>query len=263
MRAGGGRLSALAAAALSLVLLSGHAQAARDEAALHACLRANLFDDTVSQDIAITQTDSGGLVKRLNGRWHWQRGDAAQRGMLRLTAPVELNGAAYLFVNQGGRESFWLYLPSVGKVRKVVGATVAQSLFGSGLSAFDLKFLFSGLVGGEFRYIEPARVGSRGGERWRYRPPAAPDILYDRVDLVIDDQWCLPIRADLYGGVPWKTMEVDPASVSRQAGRWRAGRVLLSDLRAGNRSEIRLGVERTGVALPARLFDPRSFHRPP
>lgn len=248
---------------LAVLLLSAcavPALAVRDEAALRACLRANLFDDTVAQDIAITQTDAGGKVKRLNGRWYWQRRDAGQRAMLKLSAPVELEGAAYLLVTEAGRESFWLYLPSVGKVRKVVGATVAQSLFGSGLSAFDLKFLFSGLGGGQFRYVGTDQRGGRSGERWRYLPPSAPDILYDKVDLVIDDLWCLPTRADLFGGVPWKTLEVDPATVSKRDGRWRAGRVLLTDLRAGNRSEIRLGPESTATSLPPGLFDPRRFH---
>lgn len=251
-----------AIAGLLLVLaLCQPAAAARDEAALRACLRANLFSRTVSQDISITQTEAGGGVKRLAGRWHWQRDDRTQRGMMKLSAPDELKGAAYLFVNEGGKESFWLYLPSVGKVRKVVGATVAQSLFGSGLSAFDLKFLFSGLTGGAFGYVGPEKVGVRGGERWRYTPPIAQDILYDRVDLVIDDLWCLPLKAELYGGVPWKTMTVDPASVSQQNGRWRAGRFLLTDLRMGSRSEVRLGVENTDVALPAALFDPKRYYR--
>ena len=254
----------MAAAGLLVGLALSHpASAARSEADLRACLRANLFDSTVSQDIAITQTDSGGAVKRLNGRWYWQRRDGSQRAMLKLSAPAELDGAAYLFASEGGKESFWLYLPSVGKVRKVVGATVAQSLFGSGLSAFDLKFLFSGLVGGQFNYVGTDTVAGRSGERWRYRPPQAPDILYDKVDLVIDDIWCLPTKADLYGGVPWKTMEIDPASITKQGGRWRAGRVLLTDLRAGNRSEVRLGTEQTAAALPADLFDPRKFYRSP
>lgn len=238
-------------------------RAARSETDLRACLRANLFASTISQDIAITQTETGGSVKRLAGRWHWQRDERVQRGMMKLRAPDELKGAAYLFVNEGGKESFWLYLPSIGKVRKVVGATVAQSLFGSGLSAFDLKFLFSGLTGGAFGYVGAEKVGARSAERWRYTPPIAQDILYDRVDLVIDDVWCLPLRADLYGGVPWKTMTVDPASVSKQDGRWRAGRFLLTDLRMGSHSEVRLGVEKTGDALPVALFDPRRYYRQP
>ena len=64
-----GRPPAVAGLLLAL-LLGGPAAAARDEAALRACLRANLFSDTVSQDIAITQTETGGAVKKLAGRWH-------------------------------------------------------------------------------------------------------------------------------------------------------------------------------------------------
>lgn len=256
------RPGGLAATALLLALaVAWPARAARSEADLRACLRANLFTNTISQDIAITQTEADGAVKRLAGRWHWQRDERVQRGMMKLSAPDELKDAAYLFVNEGGRESFWLYLPTIGKVRKVVGATVAQSLFGSGLSAFDLKFLFSGLQGGAFGYVGPEKIGTRSGERWRYTPPIAQDILYDRVDLVIDDIWCLPVRADLYGGVPWKTMTVDPASVSKRDGRWQAGRFLLKDLRMGTQSEVRLGVEKSSAALPAALFDPRRYYR--
>ncbi len=247
----------------ALVLAAAPASAARDEAALRACLRANLPSAAVSQDIVITQTDAGGAVKRLSGRWYWQRSDSRQRAMLKLSAPEDLNGAAYLFIRDGGKETFWLYLPSVGQVRKVVGATVAQSLFGSGLSAFDLKFLFSGLTGGQVRYLGSDGRGGRSGERWRYQPPSAPDILYDKVELVIDDLWCLPTHADLFGGVPWKTLEVDPASVSKRDGRWQAGRVLLTDLRASNRSEIRLGTELVVESFPESRFDPRKFYRQP
>ncbi len=264
MNSPGSQAAGLAALGLLVgLLLALPAQAIRDEAALRACLRANASEGSLSQDIAITQTDASGTIKRLSGHWYWQRGEPDQRAMLKLAAPPDLAGASYLFLKKSGREEFYLYLPSVRKVRKVVGATVAQSLFGSGLSAFDLKFLFSGLSGGQFSYVGPDKVGGRPGERWRYLPPSDPNILYDRADLIIDDVWCLPLKAELYGGVPWKTLTVDPLSVVQVDGRWRAGRVLMQDLREGSRSEIRLGTEQTGHALPSALFDPGKFHRQP
>ncbi len=250
-------------AALCCIGLAVPARAARDEAALRACLAANASAASLAQDIAITQTDANGAIKRLSGRWYWRRGTPDQQAMLKLAAPADLAGASYLFLRKSGKEAFYLYLPSVRKVRKVVGATVAQSLFGSGLSAFDLKFLFSGLSGGQFSYVGPDKVSGRSGERWRYVPPTDPDILYDRADLVIDDLWCLPVKAELYGGVPWKTLIVDQATVTQVDGRWRAGRVLMQDLREGSRSEIRLGTEQTDKVLPDALFNPDKFYRQP
>lgn len=260
----GSRAARLAALwCFGVAVLVPQVQAARSEAVLRACLRANASESSLSQDIAITQTDAGGVVKRLSGTWYWRRAEPDQKAMLKLAAPPDLAGASYLFLRKNGQEAFYLYLPSVRKVRKVVGATVAQSLFGSGLSAFDLKFLFSGLSGGRFSYVGPDKVGTRSGERWRYLPPSDPNILYDRADLVIDDVWCLPLQAELFGGVPWKTLTVDPLSVSQVDGRWRAARVLMQDLREGSRSEIRLGTEQTGSALPSGLFDPGKFYRQP
>lgn len=258
------RAAGLAALVLGgIVLFGSSARAARDAEALRACLQANATSGSLTQDIAITQTDANGAVKRLSGRWYWRHGDPGRQAMLKLSAPAELAGAAYLFLNRDGKEEFYLYLPSLRKVRKVVGATVAQSLFGSGLSAFDLKFLFSGLKGGQLSYVGQDKVDGRSGERWRYTPPSDPNILYDRADLVVDDVWCLPLKAELYGGVPWKTLSVDAASVTQVDGRWRAGRVLMQDLREGSRSEIRLGTEQTGKAQPAALFDPGKFYRQP
>lgn len=248
--------------ALAVALLLGAAPAAaRDEAALRACLARNLQADAIAQDIAILQRDADGTTRRLDGRWRWQRTADGQRAVLRLSRPQELAGAAYLFIRDRGGETFWMYLPAVGRVRKVVGATVAQSLFGSGLSAFDLKFLFGGLSDGHFERLGEARVGERLVEAWRFIPKPAPDILYDRVDLLIDAEWCLPIDAKLYGGVPWKHLRADLASVSREGPRWRVARYELEDLRSGSRSEIRLGPEDSRASVPADAFDPKQFHR--
>lgn len=241
--------------------LAGPAAAARDEASLRACLAANLPQRTLAQDIVMTQTDATGGRRRLVGSWYWQRGEQEHKAMLRLSAPADLAGGSYLFLSKGGKETFYVYLPAVRKVRQVTGATIAQSLFGSGLSAFDLKFLFSGLQGGRFSRIGTTMVGGRPAEQWRYLPPADPDILYDRLDLTIDTAWCLPLKADLYGGVPWKTLELDTASVKQVNGRWTPGRARLTDLRERTTTEIQLRTEKVDVPLSADLFRPNRFYR--
>ncbi|HSW13647.1 MAG TPA: outer membrane lipoprotein-sorting protein [Solimonas sp.] len=237
------------------------AMAVRDEASLRACLAANLPQHSLAQDLVMTQTDATGAQRKLVGTWYWQRSGQQHRATLRLSAPADLAGASYLFLTGGARETFYVYLPAVRKVRQVTGATVAQSLFGSGLSAFDLKFLFSGLQGGRFSRIGTAMVKGRPAEQWRYLPPAGPDILYDRLDLSIDNAWCLPLKADLYGGVPWKTLELDPASVKQVNGRWTPGRATLTDLRERTSTLIELRTEKVDVPLAAGLFRPNQFYR--
>lgn len=240
----------------------GAAMAARDEAGLRACLAANLPQRSLAQDITMTQTDASGGQRQLVGTWYWERGKDEQKGMLRLLAPADLAGASYLFLTRGGKETIYVYLPAVRKVRQVTGATVAQSLFGSGLSAFDLKFLFSGMHAGKFSRVGTGFSAGRPVEQWRYLPSSSdPNVLYDRLDLSIDNVWCLPLKADLYGGVPWKTLELDPTSVRQVQGRWMPARATLTDLRERTTTLIQLRNERVDLPLAAELFRPNRFYR--
>lgn len=238
------------------------APAARDEAALRSCLAANLPQKSLAQDITLRQVDAGGTARELVGSWYWQRNADGNQAMLRLSAPADLAGAAYLFLTKKGKEDYYVYLPAVRKVRQVTGATVAQSLFGSGLSAFDLKFLFSGLHGGRLTRIGSGFSKGRAVEQWRFLPVTQdPDILYDRMDLTIDNAWCLPLQAELFGGVPWKKLEIDPASIRKVNGRWAPGRAVLTDLRQGSTTVIQLRNDRIDEPLPAEIFRPNRFYK--
>lgn len=249
-------------AALYLSLCAGLAcaQAPRDEAALRACFARNVPQLSLSEDILLTKTTPDGNVRRLAGSWYWQARKDGQNGMLRLTLPKDLAGAAYLFLGAGKRQDYYLYLPTVKKVKHVTGATTAQSLFDTGLSAFDLKFLFSGLRGGRLVYLGKARGAARPSTLWRYEPPEDPDILYDRVDLTVDDAWCLATRVDLYGGVPWKILTVDATSVQKIQGRWLASVATLNDLRTRSTTRIELYKPKIDQALSPDLFHPKRFY---
>ncbi|HWU67497.1 MAG TPA: outer membrane lipoprotein-sorting protein [Stenotrophobium sp.] len=247
-------------ALLLLAAMPGQAWA-RDAAALRACMAANLPSKSFKQDIELVQSGPDGTVQRLVGTWYWRRENDRQSGMLRLSSPADLAGAAYLFISRNSQENIYMYMPAVGRVRHVVGATMAQSLFGSGLSAFDLKFLLSGLHGGKLARIGTTTDNGRPAETWRYIPPADPDILYDRLDLTVDDAWCLPMKVDLYGGVPWKTLVLDATSIQKESGRWTASRATLTDLRQQTTTKIQTSHDVIDASLPDQIFNPGQFYR--
>lgn len=233
---------------------------ARDAAALRACMSANLPSKSFKQDIELLQSGPDGALQRLAGTWYWQRAEDRQAGMLKLSSPADLAGAAYLILSRNGQENIYMYMPAVGRVRHVVGATMAQSLFGSGLSAFDLKFLLSGLHGGKLTRMGTTTDNGRPAEIWRYIPPADPDILYDRLDMTVDDAWCLPVKVELYGGVPWKTLQLDVSSIRKENGRWSASRATLNDLREQTTTKIQVSHDVTGANLSEQLFSPNQFY---
>jgi hypothetical protein len=227
---------------------------------LRECLKANLLPQSLRQQLVMTSTDRAGAQRRLTANWYWRRGENAQSVMLRVEAPQDLAGAAYLWLRRKERDQFYVYLPAVAKVRRVEGAGMAQALFASGFSAFDLQFVLGQLAGGQLQLQGPATVAGRKVQRWRYLPQLTPESLYDRVEMSVDNEWCLPLQADLYGGVPWKTLTIDPATVYKSGTRYLPRRVSLRDLRAETETVIQLGREQFDQRLPDRLFDPRVFY---
>jgi hypothetical protein len=226
---------------------------------LQTCLAAQAPASDFAQRFTLNQTQQGQPIRRLAGEWRVQRAGSGHRSVLKLSAPPELAGSAYLFVRGAGEPEVHLYVPATRKARRVNGSTVARSLFGTGLSAFDLQFALTGLEGGSFVTEGATTLQGRAVERWRYTPPARPELLYDRVDLVIDTARCLPLEARFFGGTPWKTFTVASRDVVASGQGWRIRRAVLDDLRSGTRTTLDL-------AAPAPLpegasFEPNRFHR--
>lgn len=249
---------------LALALLPISAGLARDEAALRACIQAHLPQQSLALRMHLQQTGPEGL-NELRGDWIWRRDSKTQSGVLRLTAPAHLAGTAYLFLMRGDAPAeLFMYVPATGKARRVNGATVSQSLFGSGLSAFDLKLLLGGLRGGQMTPLAgAARENGRAVEHWRYLPLTDPDMLYDRIDLTVDASSCLPLRAAMFGGVPWKIFTLDAERVREQNGRWIVERATLRDLRQDTTTQITLSQQRIDEPIPAERFRPDRFYRAP
>ena len=234
-----------------LLLAAPNAQA-RTEVQLKQCLAANLPSGDFTQQFKLAQSREGKTLRRLAGTWAVRREADGSRSVLKLSAPTELAGSAYLFARQGSESEAHLYLPATRKSKRVSGSSVARSLFGTGLSAFDLQFVMLGLQGGQLAALGSGTVAGQAVQRWRYTPPALPDLLYDRIELAVSTARCLPLEARFFGGTPWKTLTVSPLDVVAAGQGWRVRRARLDDLRSGETTVLDL-------AAPAAAASAESF----
>ena len=160
------------AAAIALPALA----AERSIEEIQDCVRKNLPEHTARQDISLLVRDGAGQEQTIEAELFWKRGDdGLSRVLVRVQAPFDLRGSAFLLVERKGGSDMFSYLPSLKKVRRITGRTISGSLFGSDFSYGDIERLQSLASQTNVEKLADAEVAGRrdlGRSPRRFRPRA-------------------------------------------------------------------------------------------
>ncbi len=153
-----------------------------------------------------------------------------------VVAPSDVAGVAFLLVARPGAEDErWLYLPALGKPRRIAGAARDGSFLGTHLSYADLDR-------GELRAAVARSVAADaldGVACWRVEaevPGAAGP--YGRVVAWARQGDLLPLRIDLHGRAGGLAKTLAARELKRIGGRWVATRSAVVDRARGGETEI-------------------------
>lgn len=244
---------------LLLAALAFPAASADDAAALLDCIRANIPPAVRVQQLALVAVDRDGGERELRGRVFAQRTADGANVMMRIDAPPDMAGAAFLVREAGGRDDMYLYLPALQRVRRIHGSGANGRLFGTDLSYEDVKRIQSVFSGASVRELEPVETDGRSLRRLEFEPRA--ESPWRRVLLLVDPSSCVVLRVEQHddSGLA-RRIVADPASLQQVDGHWYAARLRLEDLREGTQTRITIDGVRVEPELSSRWFNPHSFH---
>lgn len=225
------------------------------------CLKKNAPQQLRIGDLRVEAQGEGVTTRYLSGRFVSRREQGKLRAMLRVTAPADLAGTRYLLVEEASQDALYVYLPALGKVRRVSGAGPDAEIAGTTLNYADLRLISQALSGAAITLEKPAEFSGRPADVLRFTPAVA-DSPYRRVLATVDRESCVVLRAEFQNAqATLKHYSVDPASLQR-SGKYRyASRAKVEDLARRSTVQISLGDVRTDAKLPARSFDPKSFYK--
>ena len=176
------------------------------------------------------------------------------RALARFTAPPDLRDTALLVLEQDGRpDDYFLYLPALGRVRRVGGAQRSDSFMGTDLTYEDLERRRID----EFEDLRSA-TGNVAGEgvvlvSGRPRHPAG----YERVEFAIapGDATILETRYTARGSsAPFKVIRFPREHLHEQDGYSVPRRISVSNLRKGTETEVTVEMLRLNPDVDLRLF---------
>lgn len=232
-----------------------------------ACVRANLPPSLRVQHIELDTTDRSGADHSLIGKLYAMRdtrsgADGLMRVMLRIDGPDYLAGASYLMRQgkPGEEDEMYVFLPSVNRVRRVIGDAGYDALLGTNFSYVDFRQI-EGAFGGAPAQLEPAQeVDQRLADVLEFKSTGPSSGGYSSVRAWIDRQACVAVKVEFYDGQTLRKVLTAPAAgLSHAGGSWYPSQAEMRDLREGTSTRLRLRDVSSDGELPTRLFDPRLF----
>ena len=248
----------LMAASLTVIALPAHAQADLDR--IGQCMRGNIPNSLRVQNVELTAVDAAGHEQTLRGSLAVESHDGATHLLWSLSAPADLAGSAMLVRKDDGGSQTWVYLPALGQARKVEQADREGRMFGTDISYGDAGRIVSTFADGALTLLGADRFEDR--PVWKMAATAAPDsgAKFERIDLLIDQQTCVVLRADMLQDDVARKRWTVPANALVQSGHyWFAAAGTMRDLQGNTETRARFWPLVTDRPLPRTLFDPRSF----
>ena len=227
--------------------------AGSDGAAVIEQMRAALEPErsTVRQITFKVSGSGGGVTPVIVGEARGRVGDTT-RILAVVLAPPSLRGMSYLIQHGAGDADVqWLFIPIVGRVRKIVSPEAHSAFLNSDFTYADLGFVGTGskfeLVGDrEHDGVKCQLVQAVPKETWAY----------SRTVTCIADDGHLPVDREIYDGsnTLWKVQKwsrpelIDGVPTILEMS--------MEDVQAKSRTALEVGAVRYGLPVPESLLDP-------
>ena len=181
------------------------------------------------------------------------------KSLLIFDQPRDITGAALLsYANILTPDDQWLFLPEVGRVKRISGANRAGPFMGSEFAYEDIAA--PELEKYSYRFLRQEPCGSLTCNVIE-RTPRYQDSGYKRQEVWLDATEYRPWRVDFYDRRDTLLKRLTYGKFARYGAYWRAHRLLMENLRTGKSTLLAVTVYRLGVGLSAADFTQASLKR--
>jgi len=251
----------LIAGILGLCALVAHADDAT--AKILDCMRGNIPDALRIQQVEMTATDRTGGNRLLRGKVYALKDGPMTRAMLKIDAPSDLNGAAYLMRSSGADrpEEIYFYLPSLGRVRRIAGASAGNSLLGTDFSYDEMKELQTAFASSTATLDKPDTIEQRPVHVLSILPATSTPSRYSAVKAWVDQKTCVALKIEFYEGKDVRKQLTAPVAGLQQSSKyWYASEAVMRDFKEKTQTRLKVIGVTEGATMPSSLFDPHSFY---
>ncbi len=229
---------------------------------IEACHKNSFPDDSSVQTISMNAKDRIGEVTISKAKIHWKKfDDGLSRVMMRFFSPPDLRGAGLLMVEKKARNDMFIYLPELGRVKRITSRMTSSSMFGTDFSYEEFERMQGIAESAPVTRGEDAAVDARPVYVIEARPTSESDSAYERIVSFIDKETCVLLRSDFYerGDRARKLLTAKTSTLSREGDFWFAREYLMRDLRDETETTMIVEEVEVGKPIPRKMFSEREL----
>lgn len=210
---------------------------------------------------SVTLTDKRGATRKLSFTALSKRHDAQlSKSVVRFSAPPDLAGAGFLQIqNKDGDDDRYLYLPALGRSRRISGSLRSSAFMGT-------DFSFADLDRRDLRDSQARNLGvDKVGLSTCYLIDVVPrqgDTQYSHVQMWVRTDNFLPLRMTMYDRANLHVKTFEAQEIRRVRGNWFISKSLMTDHKNSHSTLLVLQSIVVNVQIPDEEFSVRALERP-
>lgn len=187
--------------------------------------------------------------------------DGADRQLLEYLEPADVRGTKLLSLGQpDGEAQIWLYLPALGRERRIAGADVQQSFMGTDFTYEEISAGSTYRRDYDAQRLPDQTLDGRPVYVVRLRPKD-PSSRYGSVQMWVWQEAFVPLRIDFYDRRGQLEKQLTASDLRQDAeGRWLPYLITMANVKAQTRTIVRVLEYRPG-AVPEEYFTLRYLRR--
>ena len=253
------RAALIAASALVLCAAAAELQTAEQ---IGDCHRGSFPDDSSVQTISMNAKDRIGAVTTSRARIYWKKfDDGLSRVMMRFFDPPDLRGTGLLMIEKKDRNDMFIYLPELGRVKRITSRMTSSSMFGTDFSYEEFERMQGIAKSAPVTRGEDGAVDGRPAYVLEARPTPESNSAYERIVSFIDKETCVLLRSEFYerGDRARKVLTAKTSTLGRAGDVWLAREYLMRDLRDQTETTMIVEEVEVGKAIPRKMFSQREL----
>jgi len=195
-------------------------------------------DSSVRGFMILTEKGHESRVRRMIS-YRLDQGGGNVWSLVRFTMPQDINGVGLLTKNYPGNESEqWLYLPALGRARRISSARKGGRLVGSDFYYEDMRDRDVNLD--RHRLLGQEKIGGALCKVLETVPVAPDSSVYSKRISWIHPQTLIPLQVDFYvAGQEGPIKRLKVYRIQRIQGYWTATDTVITDLESGHQTRMR------------------------